>query len=164
MVLEITDYTSLLQIILAIIAVVLGGGFFGIYKILSYQLQKEAETKAHQTIKARIADLYGVIGYMYWRDYDITKDFQYLEESIEHTRFALEECQEINEKDNELLICRLKNNLASYIIYRKDNKDGDKEIVAECVNYLRSRLTYHLDKQDTWSITIKEAKEKFGID
>jgi len=157
-------FVNLLTIMLGILAIAVTGGIFAIYQILSHKFQEEAASKANKAIKANIANLYNSIGYMYWRDYEATKhNAEYLEEAIQATRNGLAQCKDLDEEGNEELFCRLRNNLASYLIYRNPNQEGDKEVVEDCVRYVRSKLSKYPEHQDDCSDTIKEANKKFAL-
>lgn len=166
MALEVSDFSSLLQIILAILAVIFTGGMVGVYKFLSDRLQKEAESKAHKSIQKQVARLFNHMGYMYWIDFKGT-NYQNMEElklAIDLAERALKIFHELNELDDELVYA-IKNNLAYYLAKAKNtsvHKAGNDKLAKSYAEEIYNKISRFPEKRDHWTDTYNFVNQEFS--
>lgn len=156
-------FKDLLTIILTIIGAITAVITVTLYQLLTHKVQKDSEEKANKVIKAKIAHFYVTIGYMYWRDYELSRNTAYLEEAIEATQSGIDESKDLDETENEYLLCLLRNNLASYLIERTTKKPEDVRVVEDCIRYVRTKLSKYKEARADFANTIEKANKAFSL-
>ena len=155
-------FKDVLQTVLAIAAIgiaAFGAAFgFGIYKLLSRQIEEKVVQTNEKNLNITFARLKIDTGLLYWNLYRLSQGQQklgrlgFLEKAIEETKEAYERAITTLD-DRELRVERImmsvKNNWAFYI-YEQDSNFGpvasaDKEIALECLRYINARKTKFSD-------------------
>ncbi len=144
-----------LTIVLAVMAVGIAVVGYSIYLILSGRLQIESASASRmESIKSAIR-LFIISGYIFWENYDKTgkKETQFLELAIDLTERALSSFNELPEKEagnreNDKLLCKIKNNLAYY--FAEGKKPENKDTAIQYVEYLKERMSKYSEEKENW--------------
>lgn len=155
-----------LTIVLAVLAVGIAVIGYAIYLILSGRLEIESALTARlETLKGSIR-LFVHSGFVFWESYDKTKkkESQYLEMAIGLTERALLFFNELpdNEaknRENDKLLCKIKNNLAYYYAERKKPEDSD--LAKEYAEYIRKRMSKYSEEKDNWLDTCNFVYQRY---
>jgi hypothetical protein len=105
-------------------------------------------------------------GFIFWQSYDnlSKKDKQYLEVAIGLTDRALRFFNELPDdqaksRENDSLLCHIKNNLAYYYAERKKPEDSD--LAQKYAEYLCERMSKYPDQWDNWRETCEFVKRQY---
>ena len=156
------DLSTLLTIVLTLLAIgvaVFGGG---IYYILSRRIEERAKTAAYDEIMRGSARLMTHIGYVFWGKYKRRKEeTQYLDLAIEVTGYGLGYMSRLPEKkrENQRLLCTIKNNLAYYLATRND--PADKELAKQYAEYIRTKIQTFPDEKQRWLDTFNFVAQQY---
>lgn len=155
-----------LTIVLAVVAVGIGVVGYSIYLILSGRLQTESASASRlETIKGSIR-LFIHAGFVFWENYDNAKkkEAQHLDIAIGLTERALLFHNQLPEKEarnkeNDRLLCLIKNNLAYYFALR--GKAENKDLAKEYAEYIRERISKYSEEKDNWLDTYDFVKQQY---
>ena len=128
---------------------------YSIYLILSGRLKAESAATARlETLKESIRTFVHT-GFVFWESYDKMdeKEIQYVEVAIGLTERALLffnklPDSEAKNRENDKLLCKIKNNLAYYYAIR--NKPEDSGTAKEYAEYIRERMSKYVEERDNW--------------
>lgn len=165
-------------LLLAIFGVFFGGVGVGLYKMLSWQFQKETKETTEKTIKLRNAELYKIIGYNYWATFDMERDKKtkidesleaeykknltvLINQAIEITQNGLDECKELDEKESEKILGDLKNNYAWYVKEMDNPTEEQKRKAMKFVDDLDKIYTKYSVSGNDWIDTIDQVRKEF---
>ena len=144
-----------LTIVLAVLAVGIVAIGYAIYLILSGKLATESVATTRLVTLREAIRTFVHIGFVFWESYDKTdeKENHLVEVAIGLTERALLFFNELPEKEargkeNDKLLCKIKNNLAYYYAIR--NKPEDSDIAKEYAEYIRGRMSKYVDEKDNW--------------
>jgi hypothetical protein len=148
-------FKDVLATSLAILSLVMAIAGALLYMHIKNRLQIIAHSETEERGNKIAASLYNAMSYSFWLNYKTTNDSTYLEYAINFVKRGYEEYYEkIVDKDNwenEKLLCKIRNNLGYYLAER--GKEGDKEFVIECADYINENLvkypSYAAEYQDT---------------
>lgn len=156
-------FRDLLTMVLTIVGVIISGVFLIIYDVLSKTLQRSVESKAHNEIQREKASLYIRIGYTYWNDFRNRNDPQDLEQAIDITNEAFNIVKKMDEKENEELLCTIKNNLAYYLALqpKEKRKSGDDKIARDYAKYAYDRISNYPKHKEDWTDTYQFVQNEF---
>lgn len=173
---------ELLAIILAILGTILGGASAGIYKYLSWKIQKESIDQTKIVVKQRNADLYLSIGYNYWFQFSIqhkknTDNFSVgdkqnhaenlaglISQALTITRKGLDSCKGLDEDENEEILGLLKNNYAYFVTELSDPiPDGLKKLALAYVKYIEDIQISYPEHIDHWNETVQHVMNRFRV-
>ena len=156
-----------LLIVLAVMAVGITVIGYGIYLILSERLKIESASTARVETQKGSIRLFIHSGFIFWESYDNSKkkEKQYLEMAIALTEIALRYFSNLpdNEgasRENDKLLCQIKNNLAYYYAERK--RAVDASLAKEYVEYLRERLSKYPELRELWQDTGEFVYQQYG--
>jgi hypothetical protein len=145
------EIVAITGIIVAIIVTLYAGM---LYIILSGKIQTLARSEVEKEKYRMGANMLVDIGFVYWGDYQISKNNKFLEHAIRLTERAYSDYGSyLDESDskNELLVCQIKNNLAYYYAKRLKIEDGAKarqyaeDILAKSHNFETLKRQQMLD-------------------
>lgn len=166
-------FRDLLTIILGIATVGISVVGVLVYYILRKLLEEKAGSAAKTEMTRSSAFLLNYVGYVYWRDYEASKQaqraqYEYLSRAIELTESAYcDYASLLSERENELLICEIKNNLASYLAERQEfpqeRKPEDKKIAQQFASYIYRRLSKFPKRKEEWYKTCHSILKKFNL-
>ena len=158
----VVDISSLLTIILALVAIFAGGTYFILSSILQAESAKEVRK---ETIKAQ-ARLLTYSGFIYWNDYEINKKTQniYRDMAIELTEYAYADyaskLEKLADKELQKLICDIKNNLAYYYAERQNPNDRDRAL--EYAEYIHGKIKEFPTLKTEWEDTLVFVRQRYS--
>ena len=155
-----------LTIVLSGVAIVIAIVGYGIYLILSGRLSTESAATARlETLRESIR-AFVHIGFVFWESYDKTgeKENHYVEVAIGLTERALLFFNELPDreaqsKENDKLLCKIKNNLAYYYAIRRKPEDGD--IAKEYAEYIHVRMSKCVEEKENWLDTYNFVHQQY---
>lgn len=154
------DTLTIVLTVLAILVALIG---YGVYQALSGRLKNESASISRVVMTRGSARLFTHLGYVFWGEYKQPhkEDRQYLNVAIALTEHGLRYMNELpeEERENEILLCTLKNNLAYYFADRKDPKD--KELARDYVEYIRKRIQKYATHRTEWLDTCNFVKQQY---
>jgi len=160
-------FKDILTIVLAVLAVGITVIGYGIYLILSERLKTESASTARIETQIGSIRLFIQSGFTFWRSYDNSRkrQKQYLEMAIELTEIALSYFSklpddEAGKRENDKLLCQIKNNLAYY--YAERNRTADGDLAKEYVEYIHERLSKYSDLREAWQDTYEFVHQQYG--
>lgn len=157
------SYKELLGIagfIVAVITVVIMVYGAMLRRILSEALRNEARSEAKKIMLKLGTKTLIDIGYVYWKDYKISKKEEYLKLAISVTEQAYNDfARYLDESENELLICWLKNNLAYYYAMRGRLEDG--VVARQYAEYLHDRLHKYHEPRSEFLDTYRYVQQEY---
>jgi hypothetical protein len=159
-------FKDILTIVLTVLAVGITVIGYGIYLILSERLKIESASTARlETLKGSIY-MFIHSGFIFWQSYDSLgkKEKQYLEIAIGLTDRALRFFNEFSDdeaksRENDELLCHIKNNLAYYYAERK--RPVDKDLVKEYIKYLCERISRYTEHKEDWLETAEFVNKQY---
>lgn len=152
-----------LAIVFLVLALGIGAVGYGSYQILSGRLQTESASASHVEMTRGAARLFTHLGYLFWEKYKRTdkEELQYRDLAIDITEHGLRYMSELPEKEreNEELLCTIKNNLAYYLAERNEAKD--KELAKDYVEYIRKRIQKYPAEKAAWLDTCNFVRQRY---
>jgi len=155
-----------LTIVLTVLAVGIAATGWLLYIVISKQLKNETVSFARIETRRSSSHLFTRSGFVFWESYERAKgrEPQYLEMAISLTERALLYFNEIpdeeaKKRENDRLLCEIKNNLAYYYAVRK-SKD-DKEVAREYAEYIYERLSKYATEKDNWLDTYRFVNQRY---
>ncbi len=144
-----------LTIVLAVLAVGIAVISYTIYQILSGKLAAESAIIASSETLKESARAFVEIGFVFWKSYDemSNEENQYIEIAItltEHALFIFNRIpdREAKNRENDKLLCNIKNNLAYYYAIR--NKPRDCDTAKEYAEYIYEKMSKYGKEKDNW--------------
>lgn len=167
-------FKDVLQLVLAIAAIAIAAFGFGIYKLISRQIEGKVAETNEKNLNIAFARLKIDNGLLYWNLYQLSSGrpnpvrLEYLGKAIGETKEAYERAITTLD-DRELRVERImmsvKNNWAFYIYVQDSNfgpvASADKEIALECLRYIKARKTEFSDITVETLDTIKKVADRF---
>lgn len=152
-----------LFIVLAVLAVGIGAIGYAVYQILSGRLQTESASASRVEMTRGSARLFTHLGYVFWGKYKRTdkKERQYLDVAIDITEHGLRYMSELPEKkrENEILLCHIRNNLAYYLAERKNVED--KKLAKDYIEYIQKRIQKYPTYKAAWLDTCNFVRQQY---
>lgn len=155
----ILDLSTLLTILLTLLALGVAGFGTGTYVILAGRIRSEARKSAGIQMDRAATYILATTGYTSWLDYKTTTNPEHLNTAIFLTERAYSRHgTRLDEEDyyNQKLICEIKNNLGYYLAERArigKKESGDEKIAKECGKYIWDRLEKYPEKRKDWKDT-----------
>jgi hypothetical protein len=151
-------FRDLLTLALAIVTLFVSIYGALIYRLLSRQLKIAASREAREEmLKVRAYSL-AAIGYSYWHNYRISNNPEYLKLAIALTERALSACLKLK-KEDEVLTCMIKNNLAYY--YAEDGRPEYRQKALEYAKYIYDRIDKYPSAKAQWLDTYNYVHQRF---
>jgi len=149
-----TLFRDVLTIVLAIAGVVIAAVGYLVYRLASERIERRALGEVTIETLRSTARLLTYIGYVYWVDFEYTGEARYREQAIDLTRRAhntyarkLDE----RERENELLIGAIRNNLAYYLANRGGSED--RNLARGYAEYIHARSQNFPEEKEEWEET-----------
>jgi len=172
-------FVNILTITLAILAIAIAGGFFGVYQSLRYKLENEIRDKVKSEMQIEKARFYISHGYMFWIDYQVSDSppnvkIDYLKQAIKETEKGLGLIKDSKQNDvnnyyqKELVKCVGRNNLAYYYyelvqlraqqagVLQVDVPEGAAELAEEYAKYVYEKILLFPENKGSWTDTYKK--------
>lgn len=154
-----------LTIVLAVLAVGIAVVGYAIYLILSGRLEHESASASRIEVTRGATRVSAHLGYIFWVNYERTRtEPQYLDMAISLTERAhgyfdeLPE-REVKKRENEILLCVIKNNSAYYLAER--NRPEDKGLAIEFAEFIRDKASKYHEHRDNWLDTCTFVDNKY---
>jgi hypothetical protein len=151
-------FRDLLIIVLAIATLFVTSFGVLIYGLLSRRLKMVARGEAEEEMLKQRAYSLATIGYSYWHNYRNSKNPEYLKLAIALTERALSECHKLK-KEDEALICMIKNNLAYYLA--EDGRLEYRQKALEYAKYIYDRIDKYPSAKAQWLDTYNYVRQRF---
>jgi len=151
-----TPLVDVLTIVLAVAGVVIAAVGYLTYRLASERIERRAVAEVRAETLKNKARLLTYIGYVYWVDFECTKDARYIEQAIDLTKGAHDVCaRELDEREreNELLIGAIRNNLAYYLAKR--GRPEDRSLSRGYAEYIHSRSQNFPEQREDWEDTYR---------
>ncbi len=151
-----TLFRDVLTIVLAIAGVVIAAVGYLVYRLASERIERRALREVSIEMQKSTARLLTYIGYVYWVDFDCTGETRYREQAIDLTRRAHDRyARELDEREreNQLLIGAIRNNLAYYLAHR--GKPEDRNLARGYAEYIHSISQNFPEEREEWEDTYK---------
>lgn len=152
-----------LTIVLGVLALGIVAVGYGSYQFLSGRLQTESASASRHEMTRGAARLFTHLGYVFWEKYKPRdkETLQYRDLAIDITEQGLRYMSELPEKEreNEELLCTIKNNLAFYLAAR--NKAKDKPLAKDYVEYILKRIQQYPAHKAAWLDTCDFVRRQY---
>ncbi len=155
-------FRDLLTVVLAIAGLAIAAGGYLAFRVLSINIQKQALSAAETEMLRSSASSFIHIGYNQWVLYKNKKNKIYLEQAIDATERAYKAyASKLNEheRENELIVCRIRNNLAYY--YAEKQSPTDKKIARDYAKYIYERIQKFPEFREDWEDTYNFVQIKY---
>ena len=143
-----------LTIVLTVVAITIAVLGYAIYRIVSRQLQRESASDARIEVTRGAARLYTHLGFIFWKHYESdrseTHDLELAITMTERAHAYISELPEavVKNRENDLLLCTIRNNIAYYLAERKLQED--KPLAREYSEYLRNKVKEYRENRTDW--------------
>jgi hypothetical protein len=158
-------FRDILAILLTITGIAVGTIGYAMYRTISEHLENTMSKKIDVFTDYSYALLNNNIGFSYWLRYDETHEkiakARYLETAIMLTLDAYRHVCLLDETEqrNELLKCKIMNNLGYYLATRKN--EGDRSLAISCAEFIINRIDKYHKERDAWEDTSRHITNRY---
>lgn len=163
MVEEYVTFKDLFNITWVVIVAAISLYGYIVYRFLSERIRGQARSEAENEKCKMGAHMLLEVGFIYWADYKISKNNEYLNLAIRITEKAYDDYgSHLDDSENELLICNLKNNLAYYYAARTPIRLEDGVKARQYAKYiLNESHEFEVSKRDEMINTYQYVQQRF---
>lgn len=155
-------FKDLLTVILTIAGLAIAAGGYLVFQVLSTKIEKQALSAAETKRWRALATFFVHDGFNQWVLYKNTSNKEYLDRAIDATETAYEfyaSRLDQRRRENELIICTIRNNLACY--YAERQLPEDKKIARDYAKYVYERIKKFPRSRTQWEETYNFVKTKY---